>query len=73
MRLVPLLTAVTLAAVTPPAHAGLLTGRAGYDPAAHLFTYTYALDNTAGPWPVTEVSVLVAPNRADFEDRKSVV
>ncbi len=70
MRLtVVLLAGLLLSALAPPARAGLITGRAEYDPAAHLFTYTYALDNTAGPWPVTELSVLVAPNRADFDLR----
>ena len=48
--IIPLLTA--LAVTAAPVHAGLLTGRAKCNPATHLFSYTYALDNTAGPWPV---------------------
>lgn len=68
--IVPLLTALALAVtLAPPVQAGLLTGRVEYDPAAGLFTYTHALDNTAGPWAVTEVSVLVAPNRVDYDLR----
>ena len=70
MRLtVVLLAGLLLSAFAPPAQAGLITSRVEYDAAAHLFTYSYTLDNTAGPWPVTEVSVLVAPNRTDFDLR----
>ena len=65
--IIPLLTALAVAALAPPVQAGLLTGQVEYDPAAGLFTYAYALDNTAGPWAVTEVSILVAPNRAAYD------
>lgn len=70
MRLtVILLAGLLLSALAPPARAGLITSRTEYDSAARLFTYSYTLDNTAGPWPVTEVDVLVAPNRVDFNLR----
>ncbi len=58
----------TLLAFASPARAGLLAGRVEYGAATDLFTYTYTLDTT-GPWAVTEVSVLVAPNRADYDLR----
>lgn len=65
-----LLTGLLLSAFAPRAQAGLITtGRVEYDAATHLFTYSYTLDNTTGPWLVTELSVLVAPNRADFDLR----
>jgi hypothetical protein len=65
----PLLTAFAVASLTPAARAGFQTGRAEYDAATALYTYTYSLDNTAGPWPVTEVDVLVAPDRTAFDLR----
>jgi hypothetical protein len=67
--LVPPLTVIALAVLASPAHAGFLTGRSEYDTATHLFTYTYTLDNTAGSWPVTELSVLIAPGRVAFDLR----
>ena len=71
-RIIVLLTVLLLPVFASPAHAGFLTGRAEYDPTTRLFTYTYTLDNTAGPWPVTELSVLVAPNRVDYDLRPAV-
>ena len=68
-RIISLVACLFLLACASPAHAGFLTGSAEYDPATALFTYTYTLDNTAGPWPVTEVSVLVAPNRVAYDLR----
>src|SRR5438128_11020924 len=65
-RTTVLLAGLLLAACTPPAHAGFLTGRAEYDPATARYTYAYTLDNSAGPWPITEVSVLLAPNFVDY-------
>ena len=66
--ILPLLAALAVVGFTSPAHAGFLTGRVEHNSATDRFTYTYALDN-AGPWPVTEVSVLVAPGVVDYHLR----
>lgn len=68
-RTVVILAGLTLLVFAFPARAGFLTGRAEYDPATALYTYTYTLDNSAGPWPVTELSVLVAPNQVAYDLR----
>jgi hypothetical protein len=68
-RTTALVAGFLLLGFASPAQAGFLTGRAEYDPTTRLFTYTYTLDNTAGSWPVTELSILIAPNQVDYDLR----
>lgn len=67
--IISLLTVVVVTVIATPVRAGLLTGRVEYNSATHLYDYTYTLDNAGGPWPITEVSVLIAHGRAALDLR----
>jgi hypothetical protein len=61
--LVTLLAVLSVPGFASSARAGFLTSRAEYDSATRLFTYTYSLDNAAGPWPWSRTAGRISTRR----------
>lgn len=55
-----------LATGVPATATPILSGSVTFDSATHLYTYKYAMDNSSGPAPITELSVLINPFVQDF-------
>jgi hypothetical protein len=58
--LVTLLGLFAVAASPRAASATILSGDVSFDAATGLYTYTYTVNNTSGPGPIDELSILVS-------------